>query len=188
VEPVPADAFFGICAGQGDGLRQPGLSAVERRVEARDLGQIGPELCESPDRGEVVRPVERCEGDELLEIGQDLRVDRSGLAVLQTAVDDAVARHVKPAAALRRLDLGGPSGHVFDGALVPQARPLGPFGLGDSGAGLVADEEPGRCEQPLRLSAEHHRSSPEWSKKTKNFRLEEPAFRTAMVRSMVALP
>ena len=127
---------------------------MERRVEARDLRQIGAELGEGPDRGQVVRLVERGEGDERVEIGQDLGVDRGRLAVLQAAVDDAVAHRVKPPAAQPRLDLGGPAEQVVDRAFVPQPGPLGPFGLGDGGPGTIAGEESGRCEQSLRLSAE----------------------------------
>ena len=138
MEPVAADALLGVGPGQGEGLGHLGLGSVERRVEARDLRQIGAELGEGPDRGQVVRLVERSQGDERVEIGQDLGVDPGRLAILQAAVDDAVAHRVKPPAAQRRLDLGGPAEQVFDRAVVPQPEPLGPLGLGDGGPGTIA--------------------------------------------------
>ena len=154
MEAVPADALLGAGTRQCIGLGHLGLGAVERRVEARDLGQVGPELPEGPDRGQVVRLVERCEVDEPLEIGQDPGVDRGRLAVFQSAVDDAVARRGQSLPAQTRLDLGGPAEHVFDRARVAQPGALGPLRLGDGGPGPIADAESGRREQPLRLAAE----------------------------------
>ena len=64
-------------------------------------------------------------------------------AILQAAVDDAVAHRVKPPAAQPRLDLGGPAEQAVDRAFVHQPGSLGPFCLGNGGPGIIAGEELG---------------------------------------------
>ena len=70
------------------------------------------------DAREARRVVERRQRFQLLDRGQDLRVDQSGLREPLAAMDHAVADRVDPAAA--PIDGGEPRGHAADGGvLVP---------------------------------------------------------------------
>ena len=67
------------------------VGAVEGRVEAGDLRQPRLRLAQRADRGEVVRLVQRGEGDQPLERGEHRLVDQHRPGVLRAAVDHAVA-------------------------------------------------------------------------------------------------
>ena len=64
VEAVAADAVVVEPARQGVPVGDLGVGAVERGIEARDLGQLGPEPGDRADAGEIVRLVQRRERHE----------------------------------------------------------------------------------------------------------------------------
>ena len=90
VEAVAAHAGVVQLPGQREHLRQLGLRAVERGVEAGHLRQLRLALEQQPDRRQVVRLVQRRERNELRQVVQHLARRRAPAARTQPAVHDAV--------------------------------------------------------------------------------------------------
>ena len=91
MKAVPAHAAIGDRPGQRERLRHRRRAAVEGRVEARHLRQLRLALEQRPDRGQIVRLVQRRERNVLFERRQDRRIHAHGLRVLEPAVHHAVA-------------------------------------------------------------------------------------------------
>jgi hypothetical protein len=90
VEAVAPHSRVVQLAGKGEHLRELRLSAMERRVEARHLGQVGPALEQEPDRRQVVGLVQRGERNELRQVFEHRAVDAHRFGVPEPAVHDAV--------------------------------------------------------------------------------------------------
>ena len=71
-------------------LRDGRLTAMERRIEARDLRQVGPSLQQHPDRREIVRLMQRRQRHVLVERLDDRRVDAHRGRELEAAVHDTM--------------------------------------------------------------------------------------------------
>jgi hypothetical protein len=66
------------------------VGAVERSVEAGHLRRSGPLPQQRPDRGQVVRLVQRCQRHQPLQVGQHRRVEHDRRRVARAPVDDPV--------------------------------------------------------------------------------------------------
>ena len=74
-----------------EALRDVGIRAVKRSVEASYLRQVRQHGGSGANRGQVVRLVQRRERDEFLERRQHLCIDAHRLGVVKSAVHDTVA-------------------------------------------------------------------------------------------------
>ena len=123
VKPVTTHAALGDRRRQRERLRDLGLHAMKRRIEARDLRQIGTKLTEYLDRLEVVRLMQRRERRQLRERGHHFGRDEHGLGEVHAAMHDAMPdRHEVMIGALAAQEFD----QVMDRAVVPQfgaARP-----------------------------------------------------------------
>ena len=98
MEAIAPHAALGIFVGQREELGDLGLRAVEGRIEARDLRQVRPVAADEADRLQIVRLVERCERNVLVELREHGIVDQRGTAEIHAAMHDAVANGGKRAA------------------------------------------------------------------------------------------
>jgi hypothetical protein len=78
MEPVALHARVVQFRRNGESLRDRRVGAVERGVEAGNLGQVGRALEQHPDRSEVVRLVQRRERNESGEALDRVRIDAHG--------------------------------------------------------------------------------------------------------------
>ena len=134
MESVAAHAGVVQLGRDREAPRDVGIGRVERGVEARDLGQLGPPLEQERDRGEVVGLVQRRERDELLQQGDHVAVDPHRLGVIRPAVDHAVSDGLEvhplrlPANEVRDVRHGAlvaeltPSPQDFSDSTSPRAR------------------------------------------------------------------
>ena len=117
------------------------MSAMERGVEARHLGQVGTKRGDDLDRLQVVRLVQGRKRAQRRELRDHLRARPHRLRELQPAVNDAMAdgdELVVAALSLQELDQMG------DGAGMIQLAPLAPCLCADFGALRVLGDE-SRC-------------------------------------------
>ena len=91
VETIALDAFLRERAGNGIGLRQRRLGAVEGRIEAADLTDCGQQRPHGFDCAQVVRLVQRGERNEGFEFLHVLGRQAQRRAVFFAPVHDAVA-------------------------------------------------------------------------------------------------
>ena len=91
VEAVAPHAGFVQLRGQREALRDVGIGAVERGIEAGDLRQLRRALEQAPDRREVVRLMQRRERNQLLERRHHVRIDAHRLREVEPAVHDAMS-------------------------------------------------------------------------------------------------
>jgi len=68
---------------------------VERRIEAGDLRPVRPAVCDGAERGDLGRQVQRRKGNEILERGDQARIDEGGSGPFGAAVDDAMSHGVR---------------------------------------------------------------------------------------------
>jgi hypothetical protein len=102
-DAVEAVALRSDVAGQRHRLGQVAHRRVETRVEAGHLRQARPRLRHSPDRGQIVRLVQRCQGHECLEFGEHRVVDANRLRAI-AAMHDPVAHGGDRPGAVMRVD------------------------------------------------------------------------------------
>jgi hypothetical protein len=91
VEAVALDAFGRQRARDGEGLGDRRVGAVEGGIEAGHLTDIGQQAGDGLDAVEVVRLMQRGEGDEALEFLDDFAVDRDRRRKKLAAMDNAMA-------------------------------------------------------------------------------------------------
>ena len=90
VEAVALDAFGRETARQRKLLRDVGLTAVKRRIEAGNLGHFRQQGAQGFDAGDVVRLVQGSERDETFQVAENGVVDHDRLRVTFAAMNDAV--------------------------------------------------------------------------------------------------
>ena len=90
VKAVAPDAEFLELPRQGEQGREPRLARVKTGVEAGNLGKRRCNVQQGADRRQIVRLVERREGNECLQRGHDLAIHKYRLAVSRPAVNDTV--------------------------------------------------------------------------------------------------
>src|SRR5262249_33749032 len=86
VKAVTPDAGIVKLGGQGEPLRKVRRRSMKRGVEAGHLRKIGPTVEQQPDRGEIVRLMQRCERRESLELVGEVALDARGRGVRVAAV------------------------------------------------------------------------------------------------------
>ena len=184
VEAVALHAGVVQLAGQGEHLRELRLGAMERRVEASHLRQLGPALEQEPDRRQVVGLVQRRERNELRQVFQHRAVDAHRLGVLEPAVNDAVAdarelRH-RRASRERTRRCAGARRRGRAGCLRPRTSGRRRWRRPDPSRRSAA-----RCgwPRPGRAPPARGRRPPN----SENLMLDEPALRTA-IASLITPP
>ena len=125
------------------------MAAVKAGVEASHLRHAGHALEDRLDRSEVVRLMERSERGEFFQLGEDLRRDHGGSAEAGAAVDHPVT-HADDAAAL--VLRAKPSREDVDRCAAIADRGVERFVEQFLAAGIL-DRHPGRCADPLDLTA-----------------------------------
>ena len=80
MEPVAPNAGVRIPARQGEGLSERRLSAVKRRIETRNLGNLRNDIHDCADGGEIVRLMSGANGVSFLRSSRTLDVTRTGLS------------------------------------------------------------------------------------------------------------
>jgi hypothetical protein len=91
VEAVPAHTLLVERFRDGKAVGHLRVPAMEGRVEAGGLQDLGLHGTDRPDRQEVVRLVQRCERDQGFQIGDHVIVDGHVRIVGRTAVHDTMA-------------------------------------------------------------------------------------------------
>ena len=91
MKAVAAHALVVIGAGQGVGVVDERMAAMEGGVEAGDLRRRRERLPRRLDAGDVVRLVERRERDQRPQLRERRLVDQDRGGVIRPSVDDAVA-------------------------------------------------------------------------------------------------
>ena len=123
VESVALHALPRQLLGQREHLGHRRVAAMERRVEAGDLRQFRPPLEQHPDRGQVVRLVQRRERRQRAESLHDVAIHQDRLRERGAAVDDAMAHPGQPMFGHLAAEKAG---QVLEGAVVPEVRPVAP--------------------------------------------------------------
>ena len=90
VEPVAADALLVIDAGQGECVVDPGVGAMERRIETGDLHRIRKGPLRGLYAGQVMRLVQRRERNKLFQLRDNLAGYPQRLGIARPAMHDAV--------------------------------------------------------------------------------------------------
>ena len=96
MKAIPADAALVEAHRQREHLGDFRPTPVERGVEAHELWYVGPALGHRPDRRQFLRLMERRQGDQGVQHGQDGVVHAQRAVVLPAAVDDAMADGNRP--------------------------------------------------------------------------------------------
>ena len=91
MKAVAAHALVVIGAGQGVGVIDEGMAAMEGGVEAGDLRRRRECLHRRLDAGDIVRLVERRERNERAQVGERCFVDQDRRGVVWPSMDDAMA-------------------------------------------------------------------------------------------------
>ena len=91
MKAVAAHALVVIGAGQGVGVVDEGMAAMEGGVEAGDLRRRRESLHRRFDAGDIVRLVERRERNERRKLGERCVVDQDWRGVIRPSMDDAMA-------------------------------------------------------------------------------------------------
>src|SRR5829696_5780788 len=136
MKAVAPHARFGHRAREGEQLRDVWLVAVKRRIEARDLWELGKSLSENSDRRQVVGLMKGSQRYELLELFQDMLVDQHGRRERNTAVDDPVANRLK---AIVTPVLTDPASQMSEGLLMPEWLCFAPTHFAGDLASLASD-------------------------------------------------
>ena len=184
MKAVPPHAQIGDCLGQRERLRDRRRAAVEGRVEARHLRHLRQACEQRPDRGKVVRLVERGQRNVFFQRRHDRRIETHRLRVLEAAVHHAVtdARQAMPGE-LRAKECD----QMFERAFVAEFIPFTPrffakeFPVPSLATNRGAVDRPSACPRAIRSNA-----SPR-STNTENLRLDEPAFKTT-IASFISAP
>jgi len=124
MEAIANHTAVGDRSRQRERLRDRRLCPVERRIEARDLRQVGHPREQRLDRREIVRLVQRRERHVLLQCRDATRVDAHRFHVLAAAMHDAVPDRHQPM--MRNAPAQKPD-KVFERAVVAErfaGRPL----------------------------------------------------------------
>jgi hypothetical protein len=149
VEAIAANAPVIHCARQGETLGLVGPSAMECRVERRDLRHVGRQLGHGPDRGEVVWLVQRGERRKALQLGQHILVDADRCCELATAVNDAMA---DPDDFMSLEVIDGPVDQLGQQFLVAQPGAVGPAAIDGQRAVVGLCRQMGRGSDALDLA------------------------------------
>ena len=122
VKAVPADPLLVPGIRDREPVGDLGMVAVERGIEAGDLGDIGMAGADLPDRRQIVRLVQRGQRHELLEAVQHRVVHQGRCREIRPTMHDPVADRTWHAAkppdqprlepAQRRAQVGGLVGRV----------------------------------------------------------------------------
>ena len=152
VETVAKHPFVRVLSGQREKLSDGWLGAVERGVEAGNLRQFRRTFGDDLDGGKVVGLVERHQGHELLEVRQNLAVDKDRSNVLQTTMTHSVtgcdnAMTAKDATA-------PPIEEELDRSTMPESGVGRPLLLTYHVAGLIASRESRLRQQTFELASD----------------------------------
>jgi hypothetical protein len=107
VETIPLHAGAADLCGQRNQLGHGWLTAMEARVEAGHLWHAGKALEHRLDRGQVMRLMQRGQGNQLAQLLQDLRRDERGPRVSGPAMHDSMADAEQARSAVVRSEPGG---------------------------------------------------------------------------------
>ena len=84
------ESFVGQLAGQAQAFAAPRQRAMKRGVEAGHLRPGRKTLGNAVDRGQGLRKMVGGQRNDFVEIGPHTGVDAAGLAIIETAVDQAM--------------------------------------------------------------------------------------------------
>ena len=141
METVAANATVGDRGRQGKGLGHLGLVAMKGGIEATHLRQLRLVLQQQADRLEVMRLVQRCQRDELLQVSDDLGGQPHRRSVGEAAVHHTMADGGQPV--FPEL-LAQEACQMGDGAIVTKRFTGRPLPFADHGARRILDLEAGR--------------------------------------------
>ncbi len=150
METVAPDPLLGIFPRQGKGLGHGRDARVKGGVEAGHLGHAGVSLGNDADGGQVVRLMQRRQGNEFFQVLQDVIVDDGGFRVLEAAVNDTVPHGHNPVGAVEHSAAPGKEG--IDGPFVVEGRARRPLFLLDDLPGAVFHLEAGLRADALDLA------------------------------------
>jgi hypothetical protein len=91
MKTVAAYPFRRQIARQSVRSRDIGLVVVKRGIETRDLREMRRRIRYRTNGRDIVRLMQRREGDQRIEIGKHLLVDQDGLGVRNPTMDDAMS-------------------------------------------------------------------------------------------------
>ncbi len=141
METVAANAAVGDLGRQGEGLGHLGLVAMKGGIEASHLRQFRLVGQQQADRLEVMRLVQRCQRDELLQVSDDLGSQPHRRSVVEAAVHHPMADGGQPV--FPEL-LAQEAGQIGDGAIVTKCFTGRPLPFADHGARRILGLEAGR--------------------------------------------
>ena len=127
-----------------------GLGTVECGVEASDLRQLRRASQQGADRRQVVRLMQRCERNVLVQRRQHRRVDANRSAVLEPAVNDAVSNSCQALLAELRAQEGD---QMIERAIVPKLDAVAPGLLAQGLPVPILGDETRRGMEAFDLSA-----------------------------------
>jgi hypothetical protein len=123
VESVTPHAGLMQVFGQCIALRELGIRAVKRRVEAGDLRQLRRPFEKAAHRRQVVRLMQRGEWNQLFECGHHARIDEHRPRVFKTAVHNTMSHSDETIAS----ELGAQKrDQIIERAVMTERRPFGP--------------------------------------------------------------
>ncbi len=155
MKAIAADASCREFARQRKFARQRRLASVKSRIEAGDLRHIRCHSGNGPDRGDVMRLVQRRKRDQLLKTGHHLRIDHDRVGIRRSAMHDAVADAGKFRLAANVT--GEPMMNRRDsGAVVVAADGC----VRDDAALRIRNLQPGRCPDARDLATQAGRERP----------------------------
>ena len=149
VETVATHAALGKPLGQCEQLRDRRLRTMEGRVEARHLGKLRQTLKQQSDWREVVRLVQRRQGNVLFKRRQNLRIDEHRLRIFGAPVHDAMAHSSQ--SQLSELAAHEPH-QMVERTSVPELDAVTPGFLRDKRAGAVLGDKVRRRMDALVLA------------------------------------
>ena len=129
MEAVAPHTLLSVFPWQAKGLCHGRDARVKGGVKARNLGDVGSSVCADADSIQVVRLVERRQGDIFFEILQDLLGDEGRFRVIETAVNDPMT-HGRDAVCRVQV-ASSPGEYGLDGPFVTERFPRRPLLLPD---------------------------------------------------------
>ena len=150
MESVASYAAVGDRPRQCECLCDLGLGTVECGVEASDLRQLRRASQQGADRRQVVRLMQRCERNVLLQRRQHRRVDANRFAVLEAAVNDAMSDSREAMLAELRAQEGD---QMIERAIMPKLDAIAPGLLAQDLPVPILGDETRRGMEAFGLSA-----------------------------------
>ena len=150
VETVAAHTGFGQRFGQREHLGQRRVAAVKGGVEASHLWHLGHTFQDGADGLQVVRLVQRRQGNEFVQVGKNLLGYPHWIRVLHSPMDHAMA-HAGQAHLIGQTEQE--SSQMLQRSLMAQLDSFAPGFFGDDlAAGILGDESRGGG-QAFKLAA-----------------------------------